>query len=268
MPRLKDKVAIVTGGGAGIGAATCRRFGAEGASVAVVDINGESAERTAHTVVSAGGRAVALPTDLGRSDEVLKMVDDTVSAFGGVDVIFNNAAALELRDDDHATADIDLATWQRQLDVNLTGPMLVAKAAIPHMVEGAGGSIIFTSSAAALLGEERRTGYATTKAGLLGLSRAIAVQYGKQGIRSNVVAPGQILTEFVRTNFSQDTLEALEDAYLTPTAGEPDDVAALIAFLASEESSYITGQVIPIDGGLSAVLPFVPIIRRMRRIDE
>lgn len=255
----------MTGGASGIGAATCRRLAREGAEVAVVDVDAGGADGTAASIVADGGRAIGVGADVGRPDEVVAAVETTVATFGGVDVLFNNAAALELRSEDHAVADVDLDVWQRQLAVNLTGPLVACRTAIPHMVERGGGSIVFTASAAALLGEERRTGYATTKAGLLGLSRAIAVQYGKAGIRSNVVAPGQILTEFVRASFSETDLEALQDAYLTPSAGEPGDVAALVAFLASDEASYITGQVLPIDGGLSAVLPFVTVQRGARR---
>lgn len=267
MGRLAGRVAVVTGGGSGIGAAAAERLALEGAAVVVADIDAAAATRVADGIRAAGGAASTSVTDVGDPTAVGRMIDGAVDAFGGLDVLFNNAAALDLRERDHATADVELDVWERQLAVNLTGPLVASRAAIPHMVAAGRGSIVHTASAAGLLGDERRTGYAATKAGLIGLSRAIAVQYGKQGVRSNIVAPGQILTPFVRDAFSPADRELLLDAYLTPAPGEPEDVAALVAFLASDESAYITGQVIPIDGGLTAVLPFVPVLRRTRRAE-
>jgi NAD(P)-dependent dehydrogenase (short-subunit alcohol dehydrogenase family) len=254
--RVQDKVAIVTGGGSGIGRAAARRLAAEGALVAVVDIDGTRAEAVAGEIVEAGGTARAVTADVGDPDAVAAMVDTTVSAFGRLDILHNNAARL---DPDHMqhdglVADLDVDHWDATMRVNLRGYVLGCKYALPHMIEGGSGSIVNTSSQAATHGDLRMSAYAMAKGGVNTLTRYVATQYGKAGVRCNAIMPGIVLTEAMLSDEEAAAgIQALLGRHtVTPWLGTPDDVANLVLFLASDESRYITGEVIGIDGGFSA----------------
>jgi NAD(P)-dependent dehydrogenase (short-subunit alcohol dehydrogenase family) len=252
--RLEGKVAIVAGGATGLGAATCRRLAAEGAAVAVGDKNMEGASATAAAIVGEGGQAVAVEMDLRDEASVRELVETTVSTFGGVDLLDNNAADTSMRaaigDSDVVSIDLDL--WDRIFDINIKGFVLTSRYAIPAMLERGGGAIVNIASGSGLSGEPDHVAYGCSKAAVIQLSRHIAVRWGKEGIRANTVAPGLILT---------DKLLALGDAYaqfadlllarvLTPTLGHPDDIAATVAYLLSDDSRYVSGQVIQVDGGM------------------
>jgi NAD(P)-dependent dehydrogenase (short-subunit alcohol dehydrogenase family) len=254
MERLIDKVAIVTGGGGGIGGATARALAREGASVVVVDIDLSAAERVAGGIEEAGGRAMAFEADLSDEAQVVATIAATVARYDRLDVVHNNAALTDsdFLSRDTQVTDLALDVWERTLEVNLRSQMLMCKHAVPEMVRGGGGSIINMSSGASLKGDRTRTAYGVSKAGVNALSMYVATSHGKQGIRVNTILPGLIITDAVRAHLDEKMLAGLGKAVLTPSVGQPDDIADVVVFLASNESRYITGQMLSVDGGMGA----------------
>ena len=254
MGRLIDKVAIVTGGGGGIGGATARALAAEGAAVVVVDIDEAAAGRTEATIVEGGGQAAAFGADLSDEDQVIAAVATTMTRFGRIDVLHNNAALTDsdflMRDT--SVTDLSLDVWERTMAVNLRSQMLTCKHVVPEMVRGGGGSIINMSSGASLKGDRTRTAYGVSKAGVNALTMYVATSHGKQGIRVNTILPGLVITDAVQAHLNEKMLAGLGKATLTPSVGQPEDIADVVVFLASDESRYITGQMIAVDGGMSA----------------
>lgn len=257
MSNLNGKVAIITGSGSGIGQATAEVLAERGASVVVADINAEAGEAVAAGIRERGQHALAVATDVSDEAQVQHLVDTAVSTFGGVDILHNNAALLspDVIARDTQITDIDPALFERVLRVNVIGYTLTAKHVIPQMIGRGGGVIINTSSAAGVLGELIRPMYGTSKAAIIGLTRNIATEYGKQGIRSVAIAPGIILTPSVQATVPPEARAAITRHSLTPRAGLPTDIAYAVAFLASDEAGFITGITIPIDGGLTAHFP-------------
>ncbi|MFO0689077.1 MAG: glucose 1-dehydrogenase [Myxococcota bacterium] len=251
---LAGRVAIVTGGASGIGRATCLALSACGASVVVADLNADGARRVAGEVEARGGRAHPQQVDLGDEAAIREMIESAVRVFGGLDVLHNNAADSDpaLMAADGAIVDLTSEVWDRNMRINLRAPMLGCKYAIPHMIRRGGGSIINTSSASGLTGDVVRAAYAASKAGLGSLTQNVAVQYGKQGIRCNAVAPGVIATPALEANVPKAAVDVYVENTLTPRLGRPEDIAAAVVFLASDASSFITGQVLSVDGGLLA----------------
>ena len=255
--KLAGRVAIVTGAASGIGRATALRLAREGAAVLVADLNGEGAASVAKEIEAAGGRAAGFAVDVADEASVVAMIERAVKEFGGLDILHNNAAAsdpvLMSRDGDITT--LDLEVFDRTLAVNLRGPMLGCKHAIPRMLARGGGAIINTSSASGLVGDPVRTAYGASKAGLDSLTRYVATQYGKRGIRCNSIAPGVIATPALAANVSPEMIAIYERSHLTPRLGRPEDIAAAVAFLASDDAAFITGQTLQVDGGLLAHHP-------------
>src|SRR5580692_6064308 len=254
MDRLKGKVAIVTGGGGGIGGATARALAREGASVLVVDVKEDAAASVAGGIRDTGGVAESFRADLSEEQDVEAVIAEVVKRFGRLDVLHNNAA---LTDSDFLSADtavteLSLEVWQRTIAVNLTSQMLMCKHAVPIMADQGGGSIINMSSGASLKGDRTRTAYGVSKAGVNALTLYVATSHGKKGIRANTILPGLVLTDAVRAHLKEEMLASLSKATLTPSVGQPDDIADVVVFLASDESRYITGQMIAVDGGMSA----------------
>ncbi|MGE2815898.1 SDR family NAD(P)-dependent oxidoreductase [Mycobacterium heidelbergense] len=254
MSKLAGKVAIVTGGAGGIGAATAHELAREGAAVAVVDVDEAKAAGVADEIRRAGARAIALGGDLAEEQTSRDVVESTVSEFGRVDVLHNNAAltASDFLSRDTTVTDMSLDVWQRSVQVNLGSQLLMCKYAVPEMRRGGGGSIVNMSSGAALKGDRTRLAYGVSKAGVHTLTMYVATSEGKAGVRANTIVPGLILTDAVRAHLSEEIIGRLGRATLTPYLGEPRDVADLVVFLASDASRYITGQMIAIDGGMSA----------------
>jgi len=254
MGRLDDRVAIVTGGGGGIGGATARALAREGASVLVVDIDEAAAERVVLDIDRAGGTAAAYTADLSEEGHVVAAIAAAMARFGRLDVLHNNAALTEsdFLSRDTAVTDLSLDVWERTMAVNLRSQMLTCKHAIPEMLRSGGGSIVNMSSGASLKGDRTRTAYGASKAGVNALTMYVATSHGKEGIRVNTIVPGLIITDAVRAHLDAKVLAGLGKATLTPYLGQPDDIADLVVFLASDESRYITGQMIVIDGGMSA----------------
>ncbi len=257
MGRVSGKVAIVTGGGSGIGRATCELFAREGAAVAVADIDEAAAKEVADGIVAAGGRALAVTVDVGSEESVAAMVATTVEAFGALNILFNNAAdtSMHMMVNDGPVHTMDVDIWDHAMRVDLRGVMLGCKHAIPHMIAGGGGSIVNTSSNQSLAGDMSQTAYAAAKAGINTLSMSVATAYGRQGIRCNVVSPGLIWTPASQRACPQEIVDEIVKHSLVPRVGRPDDLAFTVLFLASDESSYITGHVIKVDGGQLAHLP-------------
>lgn len=254
MGRVDGKVAIVTGGAGGIGEATARALAREGASVVVVDIDGARATGVAEAIQASGSAALSVRADLSEEADVVTAIASTLSRFGRLDVLHNNAA---LTDSDFLARDtkvteLSLEVWEKTLAVNLRSQMLTCKHAVPEMVRAGGGSIVNMSSGASLKGDRTRTSYGVSKAGVNALTMYVATSHGKQRVRVNTIVPGLIITDAVRAHLTEGMLAVLGRSTLTPYLGQPDDIADLVVFLASDESRYITGQMIAIDGGMSA----------------
>ena len=260
MGRLDGKIAIITGAASGIGEATARRVAAEGARTVVADLDAAGAKRVAGEIADAGGDTTAVQVDLGDPESVRAMVRTAVASYGGLDILHNNAAATRLA----ATRDLpvsaaDPGVWDETMRVNLRGAMVAIQAGVPHMIARGGGSVINTASGAGLTGDLRNPAYGASKAALVSLTRYVATEFGKQGIRCNAISPGFIV---IPDKPGRDAVAAtMLRHHLTPRLGAPDDVAALVVFLASDESEFITGQNICVDGGLLAHQPFVADFR-------
>jgi NAD(P)-dependent dehydrogenase (short-subunit alcohol dehydrogenase family) len=250
--RLVGKVAVVAGGGNGIGAASSRRLAAEGARVVVADIDAAAAARVAESISSGGASVVSLAFDIADEDSVGELFEEVSRVFGGVDLLHNVAADLspETIGRDTNLLEVDLAVWDRTLHVDLRGYVLTMRAAIPIMLERGGGAIVNTSSAAAFLGEAIRPAYAAAKAGINAVSRHVANRWGREGIRCNVVAPGLVLTQ-TATEAVRDDLAKRIRRNPSGLLGTPDDIAASVAYLLSSDAAFINGQVISVDGGIT-----------------
>jgi NAD(P)-dependent dehydrogenase (short-subunit alcohol dehydrogenase family) len=247
---LAEKVVVVVGGGSGIGAATSARLGEEGCRVVVGDVAEDAAQQTAARIVAAGGTATHVQFDLADTESVANLMDSAATIYDGVDLVFNVGADMSTLPADTDVVDIDFAVWERVMTVSLRGYLAAMKYAIPAMLSRGGGAIVNMSSAAAFQGEPARPAYATAKAGIGALTRHVASRWGKDGIRCNAVAPGFTATETIRSVPQWPQLEAAALKRIRGTrVGDPEDVAALVAFLLSSEGAWINGQVVNVDGG-------------------
>jgi len=263
--RLSDRGAIVTGAASGIGRASALRMAAEGAAIAIGDIDEAGARAVVAEIEAGGGRAIALRTDVSDESDFQSLIATTVDAFGRLDILHNNAAALGKSSigGDDGIESLEVEVWDRTMAINTRSVMIGCKHAIPRMLETGGGSIINTSSGAALLGGLTGTAYATSKAAVNCLTQYVATQYGKRGIRCNAILPGLIMTPAVATGMSQEAVDMILDHHMTAQAGRPEDIAAMVAFLASDESRYVTGQLLRVDGGITSHAPTYADTRRM-----
>lgn len=251
--RLKDKVCIVTGGGSGIGRATCLLFAAEGARIVVADKRRSSAEAVAADCIARNAEAIAIESDVSQSADVKRMIEETVRAFGRIDVLVNNAgygiAGTVLETDEQA--------WDDLMGVNVRGVFLCSKHAIPVMQAQGGGTIVNTASVVAAVGVRNRAAYVASKGAVAALTRAIAIDHVGDGIRCNAIAPGTIDTPYFdeimkNSTNAADTRKALEARQLLNRLGTPEEIAAGILFLASDESRFATGSILTVDGGMTA----------------
>jgi NAD(P)-dependent dehydrogenase (short-subunit alcohol dehydrogenase family) len=255
--RLKDKIALVTGAGAGIGAATAHALASAGADVAVVDRDLDAARSVADAIVRTGRRAAALRTDVRHAPDARDAVAACRDQLGGLDVLVSNAGVVRYGE----VPDLSLEDWSLQLDTNLTGPFLMAHYAIPIIRERGGGAIVNLSSAQALASQPLVAAYAASKAGVIALTKTMAIDHGKDNIRVNCVLPGSVRTPMLREGlerFAPDDpdgeMAAWGRAHPIGRVLEPAEVANLIVFLAGDEASAITGGAFTADGGLSARL--------------
>lgn len=255
MGRLSGKIAAVTGGASGIGEATVRRFVAEGASVAFCDRDGERGEKVAAEIAAAGGKVVFTQADVGTEAACLAFVNGAAEKFGRLDILVNNAGIRKYEKIDEASA----ASWNEILNVNLLSYAFCAKAAVPLMRRNGGGSIVNLASVRSVVAGGGNLQYDTTKAAIAGLTRALAADHSPEGIRVNAVGPGPIFTPFHERRIAAagETVEQYNASAAKGTMlkrpGRAEEVAGAILFLASDDASYVTGTLLFVDGGMTAM---------------
>lgn len=246
MDRLKDKIAVVTGGAQGIGKAIAETLAQHGAHVVVADIKLEKAEATAQAIAaSTGRRAIAVQGNVADSESAKAMIDRAIEEFGRIDILINNAGTTR----DNLIMRISEADWDLVLSINLKGAFNCSKAAVRPMMKQRSGRIVNISSVSGLAGQAGQTNYSSSKAGLIGFTKALAKEVGSRGITVNAVAPG-----FIETDLTKDLPAELKEMAIKNTPlgrwGVPQDIANAVAFLVSDEAAFITGQVLSVDGGM------------------
>lgn len=261
---LAGKVAVVTGGASGIGRAVALELAANEARLCIADINLSGAEQVAQDIRASGGDAFACRCDIGSEEEVREAVEAAVARFGRLDIMHNNAALI---DPETLAVDTDILTmptdvWDRVMQVTLRGTMLGCRYAVKAMLDGGGGSIVNTSSMISLATDNILPAYSTAKAGINRMTQWVAAKYGRFGVRCNAVAPSVIRTPLIERAMPADYVQLHADAALTPFLGTPEDVAAVVLFLASERSRYMTGQILRVDGGSTTTVPIYGPARR------
>jgi len=252
MARLAGKAAFITGAGGAIGSAIARRFAREGAALMCVDIDGDGVERTASSIKAHGGDALALACDVAKTNEVKNAINAAARAFSRLDVLVNTAA---VREPLGSAVELDEADWERALAVNLTGVFLVCKHGIPSLVASGGGSVVIIASQLGQVVVPRRPAYVTSKAALIQLARSLALDHAKDRIRVNTLSPGAIETSrlVVRYGDMEAARKVLVPLHPIGRLGQPDEIANGALFLASDESSFMTGADLVMDGGYTCV---------------
>ena len=251
MDRLKGKVVFLTGGGGVLGRASALLFAQEGARIAVVDMAQDNAGETAQRINAAGGEAIALHVDITDETAVREAVETTVNRWGHLDTLFNNAAIMP--HEDISVVELDVALWSRIYSANVLGTALCCKYAIPHIISAGGGAVVNMSSFLAFMGcSNPQEAYGASKGAIVALTHSLAVQFGRHGIRVNALCPGPIETEYVRQFFASEEARNLRlNRIPLGRFGRPEDVAEAALFLASDAASWLTGQAIILDGGIS-----------------
>ena len=252
--RLEGKVAFITGAGSGIGRAAARLFAEEGAAVVIAEKNAEAGARVAEEIERAGGRALAVETDVTIESSIEQAVAAAIARFGAIHVLFNCAGGSIPQDG--PVTDVDLSVWDYSIGLDLKGTFLVCRHVIPKIIAAGGGSIVNSSSVVALMGQPIHA-YSAAKGGVLSLTRALAATYGKQRVRVNAICPGIVMSERIKARMQTGMLEqasamghSIESHPFS--IGEPEDIARIALFLASDESRMIHGATIPAEGGMSA----------------
>jgi dihydroanticapsin dehydrogenase len=256
MPRLQNKVAIVTGGADGIGRATCELFAREGAAVVIADVNVEKGQSLAREIASRGGRVLFVETDVSQEPSVVRMAAEAVRGFGKIDILINNAAVFVLRG-----IDATVEEWRKILDVNVIGASLVAKHVVPEMRKTGGGAIVNLGSISSFIAQPQFVTYNATKAAIATMTRCMALDLAPENIRVNAVCPGTVWTQIVerltRENGmdrkSADADPGWGGACMLKRIADPAEIAQAILFLASDDASYVTAAHLMVDGGYTAV---------------
>jgi NAD(P)-dependent dehydrogenase (short-subunit alcohol dehydrogenase family) len=249
---LKDTVAVITGAGSGIGAASAQRFAMEGAAVVAADIRLRKAEHVATGIVEAGGTAIAREVDVADADSVCELIDECVRHYGRLDVLFNNAGTLR----PGTAVELSVADWDFVMAVNVRSVFLGAKFAVPHMENQGGGSIINTASVSGLRGDMGAVCYSASKAAVINLTRALSSDHAPRGVRVNAICPGTIETPPVERMLAEPSVrEFYQRAHALGRLGRPEEIANAAVWLASDESSFVTGEALVVDGGWNARSP-------------
>ena len=248
--RLEGKVALITGGTSGIGSATAIRFAGEGAAVAITGRNSERGEQVVQDIVANGGEALFIRADVRSSEDCRRAVDQTLERFGKIDVLFNNAGVFHPK----SVPDCTEEEWDETIDSSLKGAFLMSKYVLPSMIEHGSGSIIHTSSGWGILGGDKAAAYCAAKGGLIVMAKAMAIDHGPDGIRVNCVCPGDVLTPMLADDAAKRGMSW--DDYAVDAADRPlgrigtaEDIANAVLYLASDESSFVTGDALVVDGG-------------------
>ena len=251
--RLSGKVAIITGGGSGIGRAICERFAAEGSAVIVAELDANRGRQTAETIIKNGGKAKFIQTDIRNEESIKKCVAETVAAFGSLTLLVNNAAAFVIRG-----VEASAEEWETMLETNIRGTAFCVKHALPEMKKAGGGAIVNIGSISSVLGQGGMVTYNATKGAILTMTRCMAMDFGPANIRVNCLCPGNIKTpalvnhmKSLGKNYEEAEKEMIPNNFLG-RVGKPEEVAACTAFLCSDEASYVTGAALFVDGGYSA----------------
>lgn len=245
--RLKEKVAVITGAATGIGAATAERFAAEGASIVIADINEAAGLATMHGIRERGGDARFVHTDVADGDQVRHLILSTLRHYGRIDILHNNAACFDAV---QPLADTTEETWEKTINVNLRSIYLACRAAIPAMIQRSSGVIINTSSVLGVVGAPSFSAYIASKGGIVQLTRSIAIDYGRYGIRANSLCPGITASPPAKETLKNaESRESLLRMTVLGRVANPSEIAAAALFLASEDSSYVTGTCLFVDGG-------------------
>lgn len=262
MGRVKNKVALLTGSASGIGLASANLLAQEGAKVVIADFNEKGAKDAAEKIKRHGGVASSIFLDAANGESIKTAVDFTIEQYGKLNILFNNVGLTNIQKD-LDVVNIDLDEWDRLLNVNIKSVLHGSRYAIPHMIEAGGGSIINTASMAAFASDSIRLAYGASKAAVVNMTKYIATQYGKDNIRSNAIAPGLILTPAAKQNMSNELLDTFRKYNALPYHGEPDDIGYTVLFLASDESKFLTGQTIQVEGGHYLGNPTIPDFKAM-----
>jgi NAD(P)-dependent dehydrogenase (short-subunit alcohol dehydrogenase family) len=250
--RLQDKVTIITGGASGMGRVAARMFATEGAKVVVADVTAAAAEAVVEEITAAGGQARAVVADVSREADAKRMVDETIAAFGRVDVLYNNAGIMP--EADHSVIDTSVEDWDRVMAVNVRGVFLGCKHAIPRMIEQGSGSVINISSFVALMGcSNPQDAYTASKGAVLALTKSLAVQFAPRGVRTNAICPGPVETPLLMDWLVKDEEAKRIRLARNPTGrfGKPEEIVSVAIYLASDESRWTNGASFVIDGGIT-----------------